>query len=166
MALNWVSDLFRRLVQRDRSSECETYLLTSFSVLIFVQALAGWDLRPPRLVIHPHVPICLVFCRHALSHFVLARVEWCGSLTSISQTIYKTCSDKPWVSSLNPKYGKTNMTYQSAVQWSITKDLLFMGHLLCIYCFVLLLVVSDLAVADVTSGMWASLCKQASICQR
>lgn len=30
----------------------------------------------------------------------------------------------------------------------------------------LLLVVSDLAVADVTSSMWASLYKQASICQR
>lgn len=54
------------------------------------------------------------------------------------------------------------MTYQSSVQWSITKDLLFMAHLL----FVLLLVVSDLTVADVTSSMWASLYKQASICQR
>lgn len=30
----------------------------------------------------------------------------------------------------------------------------------------LLFVVSDLAVADVTSSMWASLYKQASICQR
>lgn len=33
------------------------------------------------------------------------------------------------------------------------------------YCFVLLLLVSDMTVADVAS-MWASLYKQASICQR
>lgn len=54
------------------------------------------------------------------------------------------------------------MTYQSPVQWSITKDL-YSWH---ICCFVLLLVASDQASADVTNSMWASLYKQASICQR
>lgn len=91
---------------------CETYLLPSFSVLIFVdngyshgshEALAGWDFRHPRLVIHPHVLIWFRFYRHALSHFVLAQVETCGLLTNISQTTYKTCSDNPQ-SLLNPKH--------------------------------------------------------------
>lgn len=126
------------------------------------EALTGWDLRHPRLVIYPHVPIILGFYRHALSHFVLSQVETCGALTSIFQTIYKKCSDNP-LSLLSESQirRKTNLTYQSPVQWSITKDLLFMAHLLfCALCWL------SLAVADATSSMWASLYKQASICQR
>ena len=83
------------------------------------EALAGWDLRHPRLVIYPHVPICLVFYRHALSHFVLAQVETCGPLTSISQTIYKICSDNP--SSLLSESqirGEKNLSISSAVAYN------------------------------------------------
>lgn len=54
------------------------------------ETLTGWDLGHPKLVTYPHVPVCLVFYRHALSNFVLSQVQSCGSLTSISQTIYTT----------------------------------------------------------------------------
>lgn len=55
------------------------------------------------------------------------------------------------------------MTYQSPVQWSITKDLLFMEHLL--FCAFVGCLRSGRGRCDYSS-MWASLYKQPAICQR
>lgn len=127
------------------------------------EALAGRDLRHPRLVIYPHVPICLVFYRHALSHFVLAQVESCGSLTSISQTIYKTCSDNPYclLSESQIWENKYVLSISSAVVYN-QRPIIHGAFIVLCFCWLF----SDLAVADVTSSMWASLYKQASIWQR
>lgn len=119
------------------------------------KALAGWDLRRPRLAIYPHVPICPVLYRHALAQFVLAQVEICGSLTSISLTIYKICSHNPSSLRCESQIHKkqTNMTYQSPVQWSITKDLLFMERFLLPW--------QVRAVADMV-GIWSICLRHAS----